>query len=120
MINTPWKRSVYIRLLHLSRQGFLQAHAAYLAAGLLALFGVKPAGLQAKPVSLKALLGGLFVLLALFALSAPILNAMQPVFRAAGQLDGGVLCALVAVVFLGWRHAIGRRLLRAFEQAQGA
>lgn len=110
---------MYLRLLHLSRQGFFQAQIAYLTAGLLSFFGVKPGSLPAKPVSLKALLGGLCILLALFALSGPILNTVQPVLVAAGQLEGNVLCALIGGAFLVWRYAVGRRLLRALEQAQG-
>ena len=116
MIKTPWQTSVYVRLLRLYRKGFLQSHLACLAAGFLLLAGVHPAGLPKKPTSLSSLLGGVFLLMAFFALSAPFLNALQPLFLAAGQLGARALFSLALGAIFVWRYIAGRRLLRALAQ----
>lgn len=58
---------------------------------------------------------GLALLVAALWVSAPVINAMQPAFRAAGQLSGGQLASLALVLLNLWRYAVGRTLLRAFQ-----
>jgi hypothetical protein len=120
-MNTPiWQNRLYSRILRESQQDAVRRQFAYLAAGWLSFFGIRPrlAG-QAAP-SFTAIAGGGVLLVLGLVLAGPVLNLMRPVFRAAGAAPAMTWPVAAIAGLFGWRYAAGRKLLRAFAAANGS
>lgn len=119
MSTQSWQTRLYGNLLRESQKGAFQRHCAYMAAGWLSLFLVRPK-LAGKPTSLKAVAGGglvLAVVLMLFV--GPILNLLQPAFRAAGRAPATTWPVVGMLALFTWRYAVGRTLLTGFANVSG-
>lgn len=98
-------------------QGGLCREAILPLVGLLVIFGLLRPPVPAQDLSWRALAFAALVLLVLLLLLGAAVNLGQPVFRALGQLSGGLLGALAGVA-LWWllRHK-GARYLAQWEAA---
>lgn len=115
-MSTPtWQYNLYRRLLQTAQLGTVHRHGAYLAAGWLSLFRIRPPDNGAEPPSLSAIAGGGVVLLLLLLLAGPVLGAMQPVLMALGRVPPSMLLSALVLAFLLWRYRVGRKLLLQFE-----
>jgi hypothetical protein len=120
MSTHSWQNRLYSNLLRESQKSAFQRHCAYMAAGWLSLFLVRPRFAVARAPSFSAVAGGgVLLVVALVLLVGPLLNTLQPVLRAAGHAPAVTWpVAFVAAVF-GWRYLAGRKLLTAYA-ASGA
>ncbi|KVP75547.1 hypothetical protein WJ96_07525 [Burkholderia ubonensis] len=120
MSTTAWQNRLYAHLLRESQRGTIQRHCAYLAAGWLSLFLIRPKFDQQHAASFTAIAGGGVLLVVLLVLAGPLLNVLQPVFKAAGQAPALTWPVAAAVAIFAWRYTAGRKLLHAFAAMKGA
>lgn len=120
-MSTPsWQNRLYSNLLRESQKSSFQRHCAYMAAGWLSLFLVRPKLTAARPPSFSAVAGGgVLLVVALVLLAGPLLNMLQPALRAAGQAPALTWPVAAAVGVFSWRYLVGKKLLTAFA-ADGA
>lgn len=120
-MNTPtWQNRLYTRLLLESQQDAVRRQFAFLAAGWLSLFGIRPKLVGPAVPSFAAVAGGGVLLVLVMVLAGPVLNLMRPVFRASGAAPAATWPVAAIVGLFGWRYAAGRKLLRAFAAANGS
>jgi hypothetical protein len=118
MSTLSWQNRLYGALLRESQKSDLQRHCAYLAAGWLSLFMVRPQIAGRRDLSFSAVAGGgALLLVVLMLVAGPVLNLLQPAFRAAGRVPAGTWVATWALALLVNRYLAGRRILTAFAAA---
>lgn len=116
-MSTPtWQNRLYGKLLRESQKSSLHRHSAYLAAGWLSLFLVRPQLASRQSTSFAAVAGGGVLLVVGLILLGPVLNAMQPALRAAGQAPAVTWPVAGALALFTWRYVVGRNLLTAFAK----
>lgn len=120
MSTLSWQNRLYGALQRESQKSTLQRHCAYMAAGWLSLFLIRPNLPGGKSASLSAVVGGAALLIAVLVLLGPALNALQPALRAAGHAPAETWLVVAVLSLFSWRYLAGRRVLRAFEAAAGA
>ncbi|KWA83822.1 hypothetical protein WL29_20880 [Burkholderia ubonensis] len=120
MRKLSWQTRLYDHLLHDAQQGSFQRHCAYLAAGWLSLFLIRPQLDQQKSASFAAIAGGGVLLLLLLVLAGPLLNVLQPVLKAAGKAPALTWLLVAVVALFAWRYTAGRKLLLAYAAMKGA
>lgn len=117
-MSTPtWQNRLYGKLLRESQKSAIHRHSAYMAAGWLSLFLIRPQLVGRQSASLAAVAGGGVLLVVGLVLLGPLLNAMQPALRAAGKAPAVTWPVAGAVVLFGWRYAVGRSLLNAVAKS---
>jgi hypothetical protein len=109
-----WQNRLYAQLLRDAQRGPVQRHCAYMAAGWLSLFLIRPELGNESPASLRAVAGGGAVLVMFLLLAGPILSVLQPLLRSAGQLPGVTWMVAAIGGFFAWRYLVGRKVLEAF------
>jgi hypothetical protein len=117
MSTISWQNRLYAQLLRDAQRGAIPRHFAYLAAGWLSLFLIRPDINKRSSTSFGAVAGGGVILVLLLLLAGPILNALHPVLRAAGALPGVTWVVVALVGFFAWRYLVGRKVLHAFSEA---
>lgn len=115
MSTLSWQNRLYAQLLRDAQRGSVQRHCAYMAAGWLTLFLIRPDLGNRSPASLRAVAGGGAVLVMFLLLAGPVLNVLQPLLRAAGQLPGVTWVVVAIGGFFAWRYLAGRKVLEAFS-----
>jgi hypothetical protein len=116
MQTLPWQTRLYGHLLRESQKGALQRHCAYMAAGWLSLFMVRPKLAGARAASAVAVIGGGALLVALLLMLGPVLNLLQPVFRAMGKAHAATWPITAVTGLFAWRYTAGRSLLTSFAK----
>jgi hypothetical protein len=82
MRTLPWQNRLYGHLLRESQKGAIQRHCAFMAAGWLSLFLVRPKLVGRRAASATTIAGGgVLLVVALVLLVGPLLNLLQPVLR---------------------------------------
>ncbi|KVP17371.1 hypothetical protein [Burkholderia ubonensis] len=120
-MSTPvWQNRLYANLLRESQRGPIQRHCAYLAAGWLSLFLIRPKFEEHQAASFSAIAGGGVLLVLVLLLAGPLLNAMQPVLKAAGQAPSLTWPVAAVIALFAWRYTAGRKLLHTFAALKGA
>ena len=117
MSTLPWQNRLYGTLLRESQKSAIQRHCAYMAAGWLSLFLVRPKVAGQRSGSLAAVAGGGVLLMVVLLLLGPLLNLLQPALRAAGHVQAEAWVAVVVAALFGGRYLAGRKLLKAFAAA---
>ncbi|XXA16242.1 hypothetical protein P5X00_34225 [Paraburkholderia sp. A2RO-4L] len=120
MQTQPWQNRVYDRLAQNVQRGGLHKHCAYLEAGWLSLFWIRPRLGKTKQGTLTSVAAGGVLLLMGLLLSGKILGALQPILIAAGTLSGATWLVLLVLGLFGWRYFVGRALLRRYLSAMYA
>jgi len=119
MRTNTWQNRIYGHLLRESQQGAIRRHSAYLAAGWLSLFMVRPSLAGKSSASFAAVAGGGVLLVLVLVLAGPLLNLLQPAFRRAGAAPAATWPVAAVLALFAWRYAAGRKLLQAFASANG-
>jgi hypothetical protein len=121
MRTLPWQNRLYGHLLRESQKGAIQRHCAFMAAGWLSLFLVRPKLVGRRAASATTIAGGgVLLVVALVLLVGPLLNLLQPVLRSAGSIPGGPWPVGAVLALFAWRCSAGRTLLTAFADLPGA
>lgn len=124
MSSYSWRNRLYSKLLRAAQESTLQRHCAYMAAGWLSLFLVRPTLPASQAPSAAAVVGGGVLLVVALLLLGPALNALQPALRAAGQAASvapvGAWPLALALAFLAWRYMVGRKLLTNLAASSAA
>lgn len=119
MHTNSWQNRLYCALLRESQKSALQRHCAYMAAGWLSLFLIRPKLAGTQGASFMAVAGGGLLLVVVLMLLGPLLNALQPALRAAGQAPAVTWPVVAILALFAWRYSTGRKLLTAFASAAG-
>jgi hypothetical protein len=114
MSTLSWQTRLYGTLLRESQKSDLQRHCAYMAAGWLSLFLVRPKMAGQHSTSFAAVAGGGVLVAVVLLLLGPLLNLLQPALRTAGRAPAETWLVLAVVSLFTWRYLAGRRVLTAF------
>ena len=121
IMSTPsWQNRLYGKLLRESQKSAIRRHSAYVAAGWLSLFFIRPQLSSRQSASFAAVAGGALLLVVGLVMLGPVLNVMQPAFRAAGQAPAVTWPVVGVLALFAWRYAVGRSLLNAFAKSADA